>query len=96
MWERFTFKRAWARSVLADAENVRQLGTDGRWQHEKPYKEELELLRHSTDLRFGGLLTRQAFNAVKSSDWANYFQVFLANGKRSGWTSAKVRGCTMR
>ena len=31
-------KKAWARSILAGAENVRQHGTDGRWQHETPYK----------------------------------------------------------
>ena len=56
---------------------MRQLGTDGRWQHETPYKEELELLRHSNDLRFGGVLMRQAYNAVKSGAWANYLEVFL-------------------
>ena len=46
-------KKAWSSSVLTDAENAKQFGTDGRWQHEKLYKEELELLRHSTDLYFG-------------------------------------------
>ena len=39
-----TIKKTWARLVLADAESVRQHGTNGKWQHETPYKEELELV----------------------------------------------------
>ena len=31
MWGRFTIHGAWVRSVLEDAENVKRLGTDGRW-----------------------------------------------------------------
>ena len=76
MWERFAIKKAWARSV-ADAD-------------ETPYKEELELLRHSIDLRFGSLLMRQAYNAGKSGDWANYLEQII---ELSVWTSAKVREC---
>ena len=49
MWDRFTFKKAWARSLER---------TYGGWQHEAPYKEELELLRHSGDLRFEGVPLR--------------------------------------
>ena len=49
LWDCFTIEKAWARSVLADAESVRQLGTDGRWQHDTSSKEELELVRHSKD-----------------------------------------------
>ena len=60
MWERFTIKKAWTRSVLADADNVREHGTDGRRQHETPYMEELELVRHSNDLLFEGVPMRQA------------------------------------
>ena len=37
------FKNAWARSILEDADNVRRLGTDGRWQHVTLCKEEVEL-----------------------------------------------------
>ena len=92
--EGFAIKKAWSRSVLAYAENAKQLGTDGRWQHETLYKEELELLQHSTNLRFGGFLMRQAFDAGKSGDWANYMEVFLESGKLSVWTSAKVRECS--
>ena len=82
-------KKAWARSVLAD--NVRQHGTDGRRQHETSYKEEIELVRHCTDLRFQGVPMRQAYSAGKSGDWANYLEVFLGSGKLSAWASAKVR-----
>ena len=50
-WERFAIKKSVARSVFADADHVRQFGTDGGWEHETPYKEEQEFLRHSFDLR---------------------------------------------
>ena len=51
---------------------LRRMWDDGRWQHETPYQEEFELLRHSTDLRIEGLQMRQAHNAVKSSDLGNF------------------------
>ena len=76
MWERFTIKKSVVRSILEDAEHVRRLGTDGRWQHGTPYKEEFELLRHSFDMRFGGVPIRQPYNAVKSGDWANCLDIF--------------------
>ena len=55
----------------------------------RPFQEELELLRHSKDLRFEGSLMRQAFCAGKSGDWGN----FLENEGLSAWTSVKVREC---
>ena len=51
MWERLAIKKAWASSAVADADKVRQSGTDGRWQQEMPYKVEFELLRRCTDVR---------------------------------------------
>ena len=42
-----------------------------------PKREEVELLRHSNDLRSKGVLMRQAYNAVKSGDWAKYLEIFL-------------------
>ena len=50
----------WARSVLADADEERQHRTDGGWQQETQYKEELELVRLSIDLRLEGTLMRRA------------------------------------
>ena len=47
----------------------RQLAT------ESPYKEELELLRHSTDLRFDGSQMRRAYTAGKSCDWESSWQM---------------------
>ena len=47
---------------------MRRLGTDGRRQHETRYKEELELVRHSNDLRFGGKLMCRPCYAEKSGD----------------------------
>ena len=85
--------KAWARSVLADAESVRQNGTDGGWQHETPYKEELQLARRSSDLRFGCVPMRRAYHAGKSGDGAHCLDNFLGNGTLSVWASAKVREC---
>ena len=55
-----------------------------------PCKEELELVRHSNDLRLEGVLMRQAYSAKKSDDWANY----LGNiaGKRQAQQVGKCEG----
>ena len=65
--ERFTIQKAWARSILEGAENVRRSGTDGSWQHQTPCKEEYEPL---TDLRFEGVSMRHVDKAGRSGDWA--------------------------
>ena len=56
-----------------------------------PYKEESDLLWHSTDLRCEGLFMRQAYIALKSGDWEIFLGIFLGIGKLNVWTSAKVR-----
>ena len=66
MWERFTLKKTWARSVLADVDKEWQHGTEGGRQQETPYKEEPELVMHSSDLRFEGVQMRRAYFARKS------------------------------
>ena len=50
-------------------------------------------LRQSNDLRFAGVPLRQAYNAGKSGDGANYMEQFFGNGKLSVWPSAQVREC---
>ena len=50
-----------ARTVLEAAEKARLSGAHDKWQLDSSYKEELELLRHSKDLRLNGSLIRQAF-----------------------------------
>ena len=52
-----------SKKLWADGESVRRNGTDGRWQHETSFEEELELVRHSTDLRCEGVPMRRAHNA---------------------------------
>ena len=69
MWERFTIDMALSRSVSADEEKERQDGVDSDWRQETPQKEELELVQHSSDLRFEGIMMRSACEAVKSGDW---------------------------
>ena len=49
--------------------------------------------RHSNDLRCKGVQMRQAYNAWKLGDGANYLKVFLGSCKLSVWTSVKVREC---
>ena len=55
VWEHFTIKKALARSVLVNVGTERQDETEGDWQQESPYREELEVVRHSSDLRREGL-----------------------------------------
>ena len=69
---------------------TRKNGTDGGWQQEALYKEELELVRHSNDLRFEGFLMRRAYYAGKSGDWKSYLEEFLKYGMLSIWASVKV------
>ena len=89
--ERFAIKKALARSVLADAENARQQGTDADGNTRRRTRRSSSFLRHSTDLCCGDWQMRQAHIAVKSVDWANYLEVFSGNDKLSAWTSAKVK-----
>ena len=93
MWERFTLKKTWARSGLADADKERQNGTDGGWQQETTCKKRPEFVRHSSDLRFEGILMRRADHAVKSGKWQNCVEEFLKGDRLSVWASVKVRDC---
>ena len=74
MWEHFTFKKAWARSVVVDVEQ-------GKTGEESPNKD-LELLKHSSDLRFEGLSVRRAYYAGRSGDWESSLE-FLKYGRLS-------------
>ena len=65
-----TIERVWGQNGFEDAEQVTRLGTDGRWQHESPHKEELELSP-----------MRPAHNAGRSEAIK-----FLENGRLSAWT----------
>ena len=65
-WDKYSAKRLWTRE-LEEATRAVQLGT--RWQDESPYKEELQLLRVSIDMRLDGTLIRQALKAGKAGDW---------------------------
>ena len=69
------------------------MGTDGRWQRETPYKEELELLRHCTDMRCEVYWCAKLTMQGESGDWANSLDIYLANGRLNAWTSVRVRAC---
>ena len=63
------------------------------WQQETPFQEELELVRHCSDLSFGGFLMRRAYYRVKPGDKENYLEVFLKDDTLSIWASVRVREC---
>ena len=87
-------EKACSRSVLADAQSERQNEADGSWQHEALYNEELDLVRHSDDFGFEGVLMLPAqVRRLGELFLANYLEVFLGNGRLSVWTSAQVRVC---
>ena len=74
---------------MADVEKERQNGRDGDWQLETPYKEELEFVRRSSNLRFEGVLMRRAYG--NSGDWENYLEVFLKDDRLSMWAYENMR-----
>ena len=68
MLEKYAAKKLWARESIEDATRAVQLGTS--WQDQSPYKEELEQLRVSGDLRLDGTLIRQAIEAGTLVGWS--------------------------
>ena len=65
-----------ARSVLVDAEKKGKKG-----EKESASKDELELVKHSRDVRLGGLLMHRAYFAGKSGDWEMYLEEFRKDEK---------------
>ena len=71
MWERFTVKKKVRKEFLEDATKAVQLEACGSWQNESPYKEELERLLVSSDMRLDGTLMLQEIEAGKAGDWTD-------------------------
>ena len=69
-----------------EATRAFQLGTS--WQDESPFKEELELLRGSGDMRVDGTLIRQAIEAGTAGEWSELLQI----DQPSAWRM-KTREC---
>ena len=69
MWERFTGETRCAKNFLEEATKVVQFEASGSWQNESPYKEELERLRASSDMRLDGTLMLHEIKAGKAGDW---------------------------
>ena len=65
MWEHFTIKRTWAKAVLADAEKERQVGIQGNWQMESPFKEVMEQVKRSSDVSRNANLMRLTYCAER-------------------------------
>ena len=62
------WKSTFAKAVLADAEKEWQEGIQGNWQKESPSKEELELVKRSSDLSLSVLSMRRAYYAGRSGN----------------------------
>ena len=60
MWGEICSQEAVGKGVDGEENEMGAAGTG--WQDESPYKEELELLRVSSDMRLDGTLIRQASN----------------------------------
>ena len=68
-------QKGWAKLLLEEATKAVQLETSSSWQHESPFREELELLREGSDLRLEGSLVRPAFQGwEKAGDWADFLE----------------------
>ena len=96
VWEYFTIKKALARSVLVNVGTERQDETEGRWQQDSPYREELEVVRHSSDLRLEGLLMRRAHYAGRSGDWENHLDEFPKRWQAQRMGKCKSEGMLQR
>ena len=68
MLEKDAAKKLWARELMDNATRALQLGTS--WQDQSPYKEELEQVRVSGDVRLDGTLIRQAIEAGTLVGWS--------------------------
>ena len=55
------------------------------------FKEELELVRHSSDLRFEDAFMRRAYYAGRSGDWESYLEEFRIDDRLSVRASITVR-----
>ena len=89
MWEQFTVKNVWARTVLEDAAKVTQLGTDGGLQHESPNKEELEAFAAQHRLALRWLTDAQS---IPCGEIRRLGKV-LGKWQTQRRTSVKVREC---
>ena len=70
MWEHFTIPKSVGQIGPNSGKMERTAGGNRRRRTGRSSR----LLRHSTDLRFEGVLLRQAYFAGESSDWANYLE----------------------
>ena len=64
-------KKGAQRIFLDEATKAVQLEASGSWQNESPYKEELERLRVSSDMRLDGTLMLHEIKAGKAGDWTD-------------------------
>ena len=109
LWEAFGMehfeRRMWERTT-----KKKKRGPDRSWQIKKVSgkmeraaggnkRRRTRRISKSKDVRFEGVLMRQAYNAEKSGDWADYLEVFLGKSKqgtdflRPGWKTS-FGGCS--
>ena len=86
MWERLTIKKTVGQISFGRCRKgkgkTEQRATGNR---RRRVKKSLELVRHSSGLRFQGILVRRAYDAEKSGDWENCLAVFLKDDRLNTW-----------
>ena len=93
MWEGFTVKKEVGKEFVGRGNKSGAVEESGSWKNESPYKEELELLRISSDLRLDGTLMRQAFKASKAGDWVDKRDVACLSQAR--WSMRTEEHCAV-
>ena len=67
MWEYYCRERSRVKKLRTDAENERQTGMQGQWQHESPAGKYLEQVQCCIDTDCTPRVMKQAFFALKGT-----------------------------
>ena len=89
MCQHFTVTKKWSKQVVANAKKELPEGTQGDWQKESLFNEELDLVKCSTDLSDDAFLQLRAYCAGRSGNREGYKEEFQKNGRPSVWARIK-------
>ena len=89
MWGCFTFTRAWARKIPADATQAKQEGIQGQWQHESLFK--VEQVKRSADTDCNAQMMRRAYNAKQLDNWESFKEECRKEGQLGEWTIERLQ-----
>ena len=89
MWRCFTFTRAWARKIPADATQAKQEGIQGQWQDESLFK--VEQVKRSADTDCNAQMMRRAYNAKQLDNWGSFKEECRKEGQLCEWTIERLQ-----